>query len=398
MEPLPHPGPAPTDEGAPAVPGPRSGRLRRLYLTLRTEHTTPGKIALGVGIGAFVGLSPFWGLHLAICVLLATVFRLNRVLVYAAANLASVIAPLAVIVELAVGHRLLHDVWLEPSWTQAETLLEGLRGGGLLDGFLSLSADFLVGGIVVSSALGVVAGIATWIFARLGREAPSWYALVDRVTVRYLEVSIRDAEAARRALLVNPAYGFLLAEPSFAAAHRVLDLGCGRGLVAALALDAGLPVPGNRSYVGVDRSERHVRVAREAYRSAEGYLFHAADLRDFDPPGADLVLLFNSLRYLPPPSQDALLRRLGKALPPGGRIFLREIDAGAGWRARAAMIRDLVGTWLPGRPTAGLHPRRASDLRNALVVAGFEVLDRTTSRRASPARVLLEAVRRPKPA
>jgi hypothetical protein len=40
--------------------------------------------------------------------------------------------------------------------------------------------------------------------------------------------------------------------------------------------------------------------------------------------------------------------------------------------------------------------RRASDLRNALVAAGFEVTDRATSRRVTRARILLEAVRRPK--
>ena len=398
MEPLTDPGPAPRDEGKPTTRGPRFGRLRRLYLTLRTEHTTPRKVALGVGVGVFVGLSPFWGLHLAICVLLATLLRLNRVLVYAAANLASVAAPIAIVVQLAVGHRLLRGVWLDLSWAQSRTVLEELGEGGLLAGLLSLSADFLVGGVVVSLALGFVGGIATWVFARLAQETPTWYALVDRVTRRYLEVSIRDAEAARRALLVNPAYGFLLGEPAFAAAQRVLDLGCGRGLVAALALDADLGVPRNRSYVGVDRSERHVRVAREAYREEAGHSFHAVDLRDFDPPPADLVVLFNTLRRLPAPSQDALLRRLGRSLPPGGRIYVREIDAGAGWRALAAVARDRVGTWLPGRRSEGLHPRRASDLRNALVAAGFDVVDRSTARGASRARVLLEAVRRPKPA
>jgi SAM-dependent methyltransferase len=398
MQPLADPGPAPRDEGAPNRPRPRFGRLRGLYLTLRTEHTTPGKVALGVGIGVFVGLSPFWGLHLAICVLLATMFRLNRVLVYAAANLASVVAPVAVIVELAVGHRLLRHAWLELSWSQSSEILGGMREQGLLGGLLSLSADFLVGGVVVSAVAGLAAGAATWVFARLGREAQSWYELVDRVTLRYLEVSIRDAEASRRALVVNPAYGFLLAEPSFASARRVLDLGCGRGLVAALALDAGLPVPANRAYVGVDRSERHIRVAREVYGAIDGHDFQATDLRDFDPPAADVVVLFNTLRYLPVGSQDALLRRLGRALPSGARIFVRDIDAGAGWRATAAVVRDLLGSWLPGRTSTGLHVRRASDLRNALVAAGFEVIDRTTPRRASPARILLEAVRRPKPA
>lgn len=398
MQPLVDPGPVPLDEGARPGARPRFGRLRRLYLTLRIEHTTPGKIALGAALGVFVGLSPFWGLHLAICVLLATLFRLNRVLVYAAANLASVVAPVAVVAQLAVGHRLLHGVWLELSWAQSERILEEMRANGLLAGLLSLSADFLVGGIVVSAALGFTAGVATWLFARLGREAQSWYEIVDRVTLRYLEVSIRDAEAARRALIVNPAHGFLLGEPSFASALRVLDLGCGRGLVAALALDAGLGVPAGRKYVGVDRSERHVRVAREVYGAIDGHEFHAADLRDFDPPAADVVLLFNTLRYLPVASQDALLRRLGRALPPGARIFVRDIDASAGWRARVAVVRDLLGSWLPGRRSTGLHVRRVSDLRNALIAAGFDVLDRTTARRVSRARFLLEAVRRPEPA
>ncbi|HEX6853335.1 MAG TPA: DUF2062 domain-containing protein [Candidatus Polarisedimenticolaceae bacterium] len=397
MQPIAEPRPAPPDEGAPTGPRRRFGRLRGLYLTLRTEHTTPGKIALGVGIGVFVGLSPFWGLHLGICVLLATLFRLNRVLVYAAANVASVVAPIAAIVQLAVGHRILRQVWLELSWAQSREILDGIRKNGWIEGLLNLSADFLVGGVVVSVVLGAVAGAATWVFARFGREAQSWYELVDRVTVRYLEVSIRDAEAARRALIVNPAYGFLLAEPSFASARRVIDLGCGRGLVAALALDAGLPVPANRGYVGVDRSERHIRVAREVYGAIDGHEFQAVDLRDFDPPAADLVVVFNTLRYLPVPSQDALLRRLGRALPPGARVFVRDIDGGAGWRAKVAVVRDLLGAWLPGRASTGLHVRRASDIRNALVAAGFDVTDRTTGRRTSPARILLEAVRRPKP-
>ena len=49
----------------------RAGWLRRLYLTLRTEHTTPGRVAAGTALGVFVGCSPLWGLHTAIALLLA---------------------------------------------------------------------------------------------------------------------------------------------------------------------------------------------------------------------------------------------------------------------------------------------------------------------------------------
>lgn len=357
----------------------------------------PGKLGLGVGVGVFVGVSPFWGLHLGLAVLLATIFRLNRVLVYAAANVASLPAPLVIFLEFQLGHRLLRGEWMDLSLGQVASLRGVIQAESVVESLLSLSADFVVGGLVFGVIVGAVAGVATWLVSRIGRHPEAYETLVDRVALRYLDVSIRDAEAARRALLVNPAYPFLLAEPSFAQARQVLDLGCGRGLAAALA--AELPEPeGGRTYVGVDRSERYVRAGREALAGESGVSFVTADLRDFDPPPADLVLVFNTLRYLPPAAQDALLRRLGKALSPGARVLVRGIDADAGWRASVAVFRDGFGLWLPGRTRLGIHARRLSDVRNALVAAGFEVKDRSTFHGASRARFLLEAIRRPKSA
>jgi hypothetical protein len=49
------------------------GRLElvaALYMMLRTEHRTPGKVGVGVGVGVFVGAR--LGVHFPIAVLLAT--------------------------------------------------------------------------------------------------------------------------------------------------------------------------------------------------------------------------------------------------------------------------------------------------------------------------------------
>jgi O-methyltransferase involved in polyketide biosynthesis len=119
------------------------------------------------------------------------------------------------------------------------------------------------------------------------------------------------------------------------------------------------------------------------------------DLRDFDPPAADVVVVNDVLRFLPFTSQDALLRRLARALPPGARVFVREKDAAGGWRFTWAAIVDASDMLVPGHPRHGTHYRRAGDLRNALLAAGFSVRDRAVTRAASPAWVLLEAVRRP---
>ena len=111
----------------------------------------------------------------------------------------------------------------------------------------------------------------------------------------------------------------------------------------------------------------------------------ASDLRDFDPPAADVVIVNDVLRYLPFTAQDALLRRIARAIPPGARVFVREKNPGSGWRFRLAALRD----------THGHHYRRAEDLRNALLAAGFAVRDRALARSATSVWVLLEATRRP---
>jgi 2-polyprenyl-3-methyl-5-hydroxy-6-metoxy-1,4-benzoquinol methylase len=145
----------------------------------------------------------------------------------------------------------------------------------------------------------------------------------------------------------------------------------------------------------VDGSDRHVRAAREALHDVAGASFVCADLRDFDPPASDFVLLVDALRFLPLPSQDALLRRLGQALPPGATMLVREVDAAAGARFRWTALLHFLTVLLPGRPHRRRRYRRASDLRNALAAAGFEVKERTTLRSTSRAVVILEALRRP---
>jgi 2-polyprenyl-3-methyl-5-hydroxy-6-metoxy-1,4-benzoquinol methylase len=285
--------------------------------------------------------------------------------------------------EIQLGHRMLHGAWLPVTLVDVETL-----------GILGLFANLMVGSVILGVALGALLGAVTWLVARAGGHHETYHELVDAVVLQFVDVSIRDAEAARARLLSDPIYPFLIAEGVLGAGGRWLDLGCGRGLVGVLV---GLfsPAQEPRSYLGVDKSDRYVRAARQALESFSGCMVQTVDLRDFDPPQADVIVINDVLRFLPFAAQDALLRRLARGLPPGARMFVREHDAAGGWRFAWAALLETCTSVLPGRPRHGTHYRRAGDLRNALVAAGFNVQDRAVARAASPAWVLLEAVRRP---
>jgi len=386
-----HPGPEgegrnPGDSpaGLPVEVGSRRSRLRRLYMTLRTEHRTPGKVGFGVGVGVFVGCSPLWGFHFPIAVLLATLFRLNRGIVYAAAYANNLLTAIPILfAEVQLGHRLLHGAWFPVTLADVETL------GGL--GFV---ANLLTGSMVLGLALGAVFGVAAWLVARAGGHHETYREIVDAIVVKYVDVSIRDAEASRAALLRDPMYPFLIEEGVLGSGARLLDLGCGRGLIGVLVgLFTRASEP--RWYLGVDQCDRYVRAARQALEDVPGCTVQTVDLRDFDPPPADVVIINDVLRFLPFTAQDALLRRLARAVPPGARVFVREKDAAGGWRFAWSAFLDASKILVPGHPRHGHHYRRAGDLRNAMMAAGFVVRDRAVPRAASPAWVLLEAVRRP---
>ena len=382
------PEPRPADPGgAPQAPvGGRSRRtwLRRLYMTLRTEHRTPGKVGAGVGVGVFVGCSPLWGVHFPVAYLLARLFRLNRMLVYAAAYIGN---PLTVgpilFSEVQLGHLMHYGSWLPITLAEVESL-----------GFWGIFTDLIFGSVVFGLALGSVLGVAAWLIARASGHHETYHEIVDAVVVRFVDVSIRDAEAVRARLFKDPMYPLLIGEAVLGAGFRVLDLGCGRGAIGVLiGLFTRASEP--RWYLGVDRCDRYVRAARQALEDFPGCNVGTLDLRDFDPPPADVVVVNDVLRFLPFTAQDALLRRLARALSPGSRLYVRERDAAGGWRFAWSALVDASKILLPGHPRGGTHYRRAGDLRNALIAAGFSVRDRTSVRGASPAWVVVEAVRRP---
>ena len=56
------------------------------------------------------------------------------------------------------------------------------------------------------------------------------------------------------------------------------------------------------------------------------------------------MLIIDALHYMAPEEQRALLQRAARALRPGGRLVIRELDPSRGFRSRIAQWAERVGS------------------------------------------------------
>lgn len=141
-------------------PGMRS-RIRALYLRLRREHDSPARLAAAVALGLFVGIVPFYGVQTPICVGLASILRLNRLVAVGAAQVSNpLFAPFLIAAGIALGETIRHRALHRPDLAEAADLVSQLAwlSGRIPDLYLScLLGDTLIA--VVAAAIGAA---VTW--------------------------------------------------------------------------------------------------------------------------------------------------------------------------------------------------------------------------------------------
>jgi 2-polyprenyl-6-hydroxyphenyl methylase / 3-demethylubiquinone-9 3-methyltransferase len=122
---------------------------------------------------------------------------------------------------------------------------------------------------------------------------------------------------------------------------RVVDLGCGGGLLAQSLLAGGASV------VGIDLSHASVRAAREHLGGNSLFAQGDACKAPLSSGCADIVLLADVLEHLPAP--DAALHETARLLRPGGMAYVNTINRG--WRARLLAVTVAEGLGLVPRGT-----------------------------------------------
>jgi len=134
-------------------------------------------------------------------------------------------------------------------------------------------------------------------------------------------------------------------------AERVLDVGCGTGVLTCVAAQQAAEA------VGIDAAPAMIEVARaKAARQGLRMDFRTALIEALPFPEADFDVAFSTLmiHHLPPEVKRTGLREVLRVLKPGGRFLVADFDhdgklGGLLREAGFAEVKALGRAWLLGR-------------------------------------------------
>jgi SAM-dependent methyltransferase len=204
---------------------------------------------------------------------------------------------------------------------------------------------------------------------------------------------------ARGKLAGDPAYRAILERGLLQGKRRVLDLGCGLGLLAAVLRAAErcsqqghwpaswAAAPRGLSIRGIELRTRTVERARRALGAAAEIV--QGDIRVAELGTADAVVILDVLHYIEAGAQRALLARVHHTLTPGGLLLLRVGDADAGLRFRLGQWWDQAVMLAAGHGWIRQHCRSLAQWRALLLDCGFDTQVLSMSEGTPFANVLL---------
>lgn len=211
--------------------------------------------------------------------------------------------------------------------------------------------------------------------------------LLEQATAPYRPIGKFAWHFARGKLDGDPAFAALLQRGLIPARARLLDIGCGQGLMGALlgsltgdspaeqAWPAGwAPPPAGVRVRGIELMPRDVARAKLALSHlGDRASFVQGDMCHADFGQADVVLILDVLHYVGYEAQRDVLRRVRDALAPGGTLLLRVGDAAAGLPFRISNWVDAVVFFLRGHRSSRLYCRSLSEWQALLQALGFAI-------------------------
>jgi len=226
-------------------------------------------------------------------------------------------------------------------------------------------------------------------------------SLLDAAAEPYRSAGLFAYHFARGKLRVDPVYRAILEQGLLLGRARVLDLGCGQGLLtswlkaAERCYEQGRwprawpPAPTTLSTHGFELMARDVERARRALGTASK--ISQADIRHVALGAADAIVILDVLHYMDWDAQLELLKRVRAALPPRGLLLLRVGDADGGLRFHYGRWSDRLVMLMRGHSLITQHCRSLTQWRALLRECGFVSEAKPMSQGTPFANVLLIA-------
>ena len=133
-------------------------------------------------------------------------------------------------------------------------------------------------------------------------------------------------------------------------AGRVLEIGCGHGLVANYLADTS----SERVVSGVDIDGAKIAAARASLRPTDTTTFATVAPGELPAGSFDAVVIVDVLYLLDSDGRDALLASAVAHLAPDGLLVVKEVADTPRWKARIAAAQERLSTGVL-RITAGTH-------------------------------------------
>ena len=230
---------------------------------------------------------------------------------------------------------------------------------------------------------------------------PAWQALLDTASAPYRRAGRFAWHFARGKLGMDPVFRHLLSHGLIAPGARVLDIGCGQGLLASLLHAAGAAAarghwpsdwsaaPHAARVTGIELMPRDIERAQQA--QVEAAAFICGDMRTTPFPPSDAVVILDVLHYIDIAEQNRVLERVRAALAPCGRLLLRVGDASARRGFRISQWVDAIVTFVRGHRVMPTFGRPLAAWIVKLEALGFHVRAVPMSHGTPFANVLLVA-------
>jgi SAM-dependent methyltransferase len=234
-------------------------------------------------------------------------------------------------------------------------------------------------------------------------ERAALAAIVAAAARAYAPAGRTPLHFARGKLGHDPVFRAILVRGLVPDGARLVDLGCGQGVLPAFLASARAhyergrwpagwpPPPRIASVLGVDLRPRAIATARIAL--GDRATVQVGDVRETAIPPCDVIAILDVLHYLPEDDQARVLARCAAGLVPGGVLLLRVADADAGLRFLLTRLSDQIITLARGA-WPRLYTRGLRDWIAAVEQAGFSVAPAPMSAGTPFANVLLVARRR----